>query len=93
MDDEDGDTVAENIAQSLTSIMATSTNDDARKHVFRATNSRFIEEFQSALAARLDAFLRADAKRLAEAQLANRYAPNPLGVGICPLQVVPREFH
>lgn len=69
----DGDTVAENIAQSITNILVESTNEDFKQALHGVTQSRSSEEFKNTMQTRLDTFLEADAKRIASARLSKQY--------------------
>lgn len=69
----DGDTVAENIAQSITNILVESTNEEFKQALHEVTQSRSSEEFKNTVQTRLDTFLEADAKRIASARLSKQY--------------------
>ncbi|KAH7728941.1 hypothetical protein AAVH_03314 [Aphelenchoides avenae] len=68
----DGDTVAENIAQSITNILVESTNEEFKQALHEVTQSRSSEEFKNTVQTRLDTFLEADAKRIASARLSKQ---------------------
>ena len=68
----DGDTVGENIAQSITNIFVGAANEEFRKALLEATHSRTSEEFKKNVQTRLDTFLEADAKRVASVRLSKQ---------------------